>query len=138
MWFVERLAKFATLTKIKKYAQECFLACSWEDDNCPFILLNLTFVHFSNFLSTRTRSRGKNKGQPNYLGVTSYDQAMSVLVHLYRMSKYNIPVEFAENLKIFMKGIRQHIAAKKMEERNSGIIGKNKIKFYKKYVSCLW
>jgi hypothetical protein len=54
-WFVERLAKFAMLTKKKKYAQECFLACSREEDLCPFILLNLTFVHFSNFLSTRTR-----------------------------------------------------------------------------------
>ena len=59
-WFVERLAAFATLTKKKKYVQECLLACSPEDNNCPFILSNLTFAHFSNFLSTRTRSRGKN------------------------------------------------------------------------------
>jgi hypothetical protein len=66
-------------------------------------LSNLTFAHLSNFLSTRTRSKGKNKGQPSSLGVASYDQANSVLVHLYWMSKYNIPVEFAENLKIFMK-----------------------------------
>jgi hypothetical protein len=70
-WLVERLAKFPTLTKKKKYAKECFLACSREDDNCPFILWNLTFVHFSNFLSTRTRSRRKNKGQPNSLGAAS-------------------------------------------------------------------
>ncbi len=99
-WFVEQLAEFATLTKKKKYAQECFLACSREDDNCPFILSNLTFVHLSNFLSTRTRSREKNRGQPNSLGVASYDQAKSALIHLYRMSKYDISVEFAENLKI--------------------------------------
>ncbi len=112
-WIVERLAEFARLTKKKKYAQECFLACSREDNNCPFILLNLTFIHFSNFLSTRSRSRGKNKGQPNSLGVASYDQAKSAFVHLYRMSKYDLPVEFAEDLKIFMKGIKQHVAAKK-------------------------
>ncbi len=35
------------------------------------------------------------------------------------MSKYNIPVEFAVNLKIFMKGIKQHVAAKKMEDGDS-------------------
>ena len=94
-WFVERLAAFATLTEKKKYVQECLLACSPEDNNCPFILSNLTFAHFSNFLSTRTRSRGKNKGRPNSLGVSSYDMAKSALVHLYWMSKYDIPVEFA-------------------------------------------
>jgi hypothetical protein len=38
--------------------------------------------------------------------------AKSVLVRLYRMSKYDIPIEFADNLKIFMKGMKQHIAAK--------------------------
>jgi hypothetical protein len=50
------------------------------------------------------------------------------------MSKYDIPVEFAENLKIFMKGIKRHVAAKKMEEGGSGIAGKKKMDFkvYKK------
>jgi hypothetical protein len=68
------------------------------------------------------------------LGVASYDQAKSALVHLYRMSKYNIPVEFVENLKIFMKGINRHVAAKKMEDGDSRIIGKKKMDFkvYKK------
>jgi len=33
--------------------------------------------------------------------------AKSALVHLYRMSKYDIPAEFVDNLKIFMKGIKQ-------------------------------
>jgi hypothetical protein len=128
------------LTKKKKHAQECFLACSLEDDNCPFILSNLTFTHFSNFLSTRTRSKGKNKGQPNSLGVASYDQAKSALIHLYWMSKYDIPVEFAENLKIFMKGIMRHIVAKKMEDGDSGIVVRKRwtLRFTKKYVSCLW
>jgi len=96
-WFVEWLAAFATLTE-KKYVHECLLACSPEDNNCSFILSNLTFAHFSNFLSMRTRSRGKNKGQPNLLGVSSYDMAKSALIHLYRMSKYDIPAEFADNL----------------------------------------
>ncbi len=93
------------------------------------MLSNLTFVHFSNFLSTRTRSRGENRGQPNSWGFASYNQAKSALVHFYRMSKYDIPVEFAENLKIFMKEIKWHAAAKKMEDGDSGIVGKKKIGF---------
>ena len=90
---------------------------------------NLTFPHFSNFLSTRTRTRGKNKGKQNSLGVASYDQAKSTLVHLFRMSKYDIPAEFAENLKIFMKGMKRTVATKKMEDGDSGIIGKKKMDF---------
>ena len=66
---------------------------------------------------------------PNSWGVSSYDQARSVLVHLYRMSKYDTPAEFAKNLKIFMKGMKRHVAAKKMEDGDSGIIGKKKIDF---------
>ena len=76
----------------------------------------------------RTRSRGKSKGRPNSLGVSLYDMAKSALVHLHRMSKYDIPVEFADNLKIFMNGMKRHVAAKKMEDGDSGIIGKNKKK----------
>jgi hypothetical protein len=65
--------------------------------------------------------------------------AKSALVHLYRMSKYDIPAEFADNLKIFMKGMKRHVAAKKMEDGDSGIIGKKKMDFkvYEKFVSCL-
>jgi hypothetical protein len=103
------------------------------------MLLNLTLAHFSNFLSTQTRSKGKNKDQPNSLGVASYNQAKSALVHLYRMRKYNIPVEFAKNLKVFMKMINRHFAAKKMEDGDSRIIGKKKMDFkvYKKICELL-
>ena len=38
------------------------------------------------------------------------------------MSTYDIPAEFAENLKIFMKGIKWHVAAEKMEDGDSGIM----------------
>ena len=106
-WFVKRLEAMEKPSKKKKYTQDRLLVCSAEDDNCPFILSNLTFPHFSNFLSTRTSRKGKNKGKPNSLSVASYNQAKSVLVHLYyRMSKYCIPDEFVENLKIFMKGMK--------------------------------
>jgi len=82
-WFIRGLAQCTTSKAKTKYLQECFLACSAEDNNCPFILSNLTFPHFSNFLSTRTRTKGKNKGKQNSLGVASYDQAKSALVHLF-------------------------------------------------------
>ncbi len=37
--------------------------------------------------------------------------------------------EFAEKLKLFMKGMKRHVAAKKMEDGDSGIIGKKKMGF---------
>jgi len=128
-WFVQRLEAMEKPSEMKKYAQDCLLVCSAEDNNCPFILSNLTFPHFSNFLSTRTSRKGKNKGKPNSLSVASYDQAKSALVHLFRMSKYCIPGEFAENLRIFMKGMKRHVATKKMEDGDSGIVGKKKMDF---------
>ena len=45
------------------------------------------------------------------------------------MSKYDIPVEFANDLKIFMKGMKRTVAAKKMEDGDSGITGKKKMDF---------
>jgi hypothetical protein len=50
------------------------------------------------------------------------------------MSKYKISVDFAERLKIFMKGMKQHVASKKMESGNANMIGKQKMdyKLYEK------
>jgi hypothetical protein len=128
-WFVERLPQFSKAKDKKTYVKECLLACSPEDNNCPFILSNLTFAHFSNFLSTKTRRKGKKKGQQNSLGKASYYQAKSALVHLFRMSKYDMPMEVAEKLKMFMKGMKQNVAAKSFENGNSRIIGKKKMDF---------
>jgi len=61
------------------------------------------------------------------LGFASYNQAKSAVIHLFRMSKYDIPAEFADNLKIFMKGVKRTVATKKMEDGDSGIIGKKKM-----------
>ena len=65
-WFVEWLQEFDVHSARKKYVMNCFLTMSPEDDNCPFLLSNLTFAHYSNFLSTRTRTRGKKKGESNF------------------------------------------------------------------------
>ena len=71
LWFVEWLSQFWKANDKKNYAKECLLACNPEDNNCPFILSNLTFAHLSNFLLTKTRHKGKKKGQQNLLGDTS-------------------------------------------------------------------
>ena len=96
---------------------------------------NFTFALFSNFLSTKTRRKGKSKGKQNLLGNASYDQAKSALVHLFWMSKYDMPTRVAEKLKMFMKGMKQHVAAKSFENGDRGIIGKKKMDM-RKYVSC--
>ena len=134
-WRCSLLRKLVPLRGPEKYyAQECLLKCSPEDDDCPLILSNLTFPHFSHFLSTCTSHQGKNKGKANLLGHASYDQANSALHHLFRMSKYKISVDLSEKLKLFMKGMKRHVTAKKMEDGNSQIIGKKKMDFkvYKK------
>ena len=46
-WFVEGMRKIKKLNDRKKYAKVCCLSSSLEDDNCPFILSNLTFAQFS-------------------------------------------------------------------------------------------
>ena len=128
-WFVEKLKECRNVSARKKYAMNCFESMRAEDDNCPFVLSNLTFAHFSTFLSTRTRTRGKARGKPNSLGIASFDQAKSALVHLFRMSKYKMLVDFSEKLKMFMKGLKRHVASKKMESGDSQIVGKKKMDF---------
>ena len=63
------------------------------------------------------------------LSVASYDQAKSALVHLFRMSKYDMPMEFAEKLKIFMKGMKRHVVTKNGEGGDCRIVGKKKMDY---------
>jgi len=128
-WFVEKLGECRNVSAQKKYAYKCFEIMSAEDDNCPFVLSELTFAHFSTFLSTRTSARGKKKGEPNSLGIASFDQAKSALVHLFRMSKYKMIEEMSEQLKMFMKCMKRHVASVKMESGDSQIVGKRKMDF---------
>ena len=62
-WFIENLGNIANQNAKKTYAKSCCLNMSPEDNNCPFILSNLTFVHFSNFVMQRKACRGKSQGQ---------------------------------------------------------------------------
>ena len=128
-WFVTGLEECRNASAQKKYAAKCFERMGAEEDNCPFVLSELTFAHFSTFLSTRTRTRGKTRGQPNSLGIASFDQAKSALVHLFRVSKYKMLEPFSDKLKTFMKCMKRHIASKKMESGDSQIVGKKKMDF---------
>jgi hypothetical protein len=99
---------------------------SLEDNNCPFILSNLTFPHFSNFVRQQKARKGKSRGKAMCIRNPSYKQCQSALKHLFRMSKYKMEPDL-NHLKQFMKGIRRHIANKRELEGYANIIGKKKM-----------
>jgi len=61
------------------------------------------------------------------LGNASYEQSQSALKHLFRMSKYAMQTNFFDNLKQFTKGIRRHVADKKVLEGDVTMVGKKKM-----------
>ena len=63
------------------------------------------------------------------MGIASFDQAKSALVHLFRMSKYKMLDEMSDQLKMFMKCMKRHVASVKMESGDSQIVGKRKMDF---------
>ena len=129
VWFIEEWNKTTNSRARYTYAKSCFLNMSPDDNNCPLKLTKLTFEIFSDFITLRTPSRGKNKGQTMALGNSSYEQSISALKHLYRMSKYSLPTEFDENLKMFNKGIKRKVANVKKASGDVAIIGKIKMQF---------
>ncbi len=105
-----------------------------EDDNCLLILSNLTFAQFSDFVTQCKAHRGKGRGTSMSLGNASYEQAQSALKHLFCMSKYAMQKNFFDDLKQFTKGIRRHVANKKVLEGDVTMVGKKKMGYdvYKK------
>ena len=63
------------------------------------------------------------------LGNSSYEQFQSALKHLFRMSNYTMELIFFVSLKQFTKGIRHHVADKKLIEGDVRMIGKKKMGF---------
>jgi hypothetical protein len=63
LWFIDGLSMHAKENAEKKYAKTCCMIMCPEDNNCPFILSNLTFVHFSNFIMQKRRTGGKVRGR---------------------------------------------------------------------------
>ena len=103
-WFIKGLNARKSATQKKKYAKNCCLDMSPDDDNCPFILSNLTFVIFSNFVTQRKSQKGKSRGKSMCLGNLSYEKFQSALKHLFRMSNYTMESNFFIRLKQFTKG----------------------------------
>ena len=105
-WFIEGLHELRTETKKKNYARKCCLKMSPEDDNCPFILSNLTFAHFSHYLTMQKAAKGKGRGMAMSLSNATYEQTQIALKHLFRMSKYKMEMSFLEELKQFLLGMK--------------------------------
>lgn len=128
-WFIEDMYKIEKPFEQKRYAKECCMNSNPDDDNCPLILSNLTFAQYSDYLSTRKRCKGKNRGEVMALSNSSYEQSQSALKHLFRMSKYTMSSSFIEQLKQFTQGIRRTVADKKKESGDALMIGKKKMDF---------
>lgn len=128
-WFVQNVSAFTKLTEKQKYTKNCCISMSSEEDNCPFKLSNLTFSHFSAFLTQKKACKGKHVGKAMSLGNESYSQSQSALKHLFRMSKYTMQPDFFNKLRQFTKGIRRHVADKKALEGDVAIVEKKKMGF---------
>ena len=72
-WFIEKISEIEKQPNQKKYAKECIMKSSPEDDNCPLILSNLTFAIFSEYLSMRTWCKGQNWEEVMALSNASYE-----------------------------------------------------------------
>jgi hypothetical protein len=105
------------------------VAMSPEDDNCPFILSDLSFAQFSDYLERRTSRRGKNKGKDNSLGMSTIEQAKSALRNLFRFSNYEMSPSMEVLLKQFLSGKKRDIAEKKKMTGDYLRIGKAKMDF---------
>jgi hypothetical protein len=130
------MRKIKKLNDRKKYAKVCCLRSSPEDDNCPFILSNLTFAQFSNYLAKRTSRTGKHQEQVLKMSNALYEQSQSAIKHLFRMSKYKMHSSFTCHLKQFTKGIWWTVADKKKVEGDSMLIGKKIIDFNVYQLMC--
>ena len=133
-WFIEEVSLQATEFAKQQHAKNYCVKMSPHDDNRQFILSNLTFEQFSDFVTQRKARRGKGRGLSMSLGNASYEQSQSALKHLFRMSKYAMQTNFFNHLKQFTKGIRRHVADKKVLEGDVTMVGKKKMGFnvYKK------
>ncbi len=99
-----------------------------QDDNCPFMLSNLTFEHFSNFAMQRKAcgERPRSLDVPWQCILRAVAECSQASLH---MSKYAMQTNFFDNRKQFTKGIRWHIAIKKVLEGDVTMVGKKKMGF---------
>ena len=60
--FVWELDVLVTATQRKKHVKQHCLEMSPVNKNCPFMLSNLTFIHFSTFVTQWKARKGKHRG----------------------------------------------------------------------------
>ena len=77
---------------------------------CPVLLSNLTFDIFIEYLASKKLSRQHIGNVSNTLSASSCDSYQSALMHLYRMSKYNMDSHFATDLSQFMTGMKRTVS----------------------------
>ena len=138
-WFLQTMESFDTPAKRLKYAKECMLAMSSEDDNCLFIVSSLSFAQFSDYLDRCTSWHGKNKRKEDSLEMLTIEHAKSALQNLYRFSKYLMSPSMGVLLKQYLSGKKWDIVEKKKKiSGDCTCIGKAKwiSKFMKSFVSC--
>ncbi len=73
---------------------------------CPVVLSYCTFDIFREYLASKKLSRQHIGNASNTVSASSYDSYRSALMHLYRMSKYDMDSHFATDLSQFMTGMK--------------------------------
>ncbi|KAL3775170.1 hypothetical protein HJC23_000313 [Cyclotella cryptica] len=104
--FVEALDSLENEKEMKKWIKDILLKMH-PRSVCPVILCNLTFDIFSEYLASKKLSRKHIGNVSNTLSASSYDSYRSALMHLYRMSKYDMDSHFATDLSQFMTGMKR-------------------------------
>ena len=107
----DRLRRKATRPAMREVCRDCLDAVNKEAKNCPLILPALTFNLFSHYLTTRKKKCNNNA----MLSRTAYNGIRSSLVHLYRMSGYEMRQEMTKELAQFMSGLKRTVTADRME-----------------------
>jgi hypothetical protein len=83
--FVWELDVLVTATQRKKHVKQHCLEMSPDNENCPFMLSNLTLIHFSTFVTPWKARKGKHRGNAMSLCNASYEQCQSALKDTYTM-----------------------------------------------------
>ena len=103
--FVDAPGSLENDREMKKWIKDILLTMH-PRSVCPVILSKLTFDIFSEYLASKKLSRQHIGNASNALSASSYGNYWSALMHLYRMSKYDMDSHFATDLSQFITGMK--------------------------------
>ncbi len=109
-WALTAINNKTTITKKKKKIKALINAMYCDDNNSPVILSDLTFEIFSEYLATKKVIRCHRNNSTQMLSKSTYDLCQSALMHMFKMSKYDMSEEFAKKLSRFMAGLKQKVS----------------------------